>query len=241
MIDKVQVLAQKIDTFIDRYPAGWVEVFADVSIQLTYLALGLVVEWIRPSYNSKSSKKMVLQSLRNHAAGVIMHVCSVFYMRGEPMLTRTFLRPYSLPSWGEVVGDVFTALVLRDVVCYTIHRLWHMPGVYKHIHAKHHQILDPREHHVWTVSYMSFADFLFLYACPVMAIAKVLEMNIVTVAAFALISSVGEQWNLVYGNQSHDDHHATGKLNYGVYGIMDTILGTSGAGKKLAKVENAVS
>jgi sterol desaturase/sphingolipid hydroxylase (fatty acid hydroxylase superfamily) len=217
------------DGLLARFPAGWVEVFADVSIQLTYLAFGLIVELVRPPYSSKTSKKMILQSIRNHCVGAGIHIAYVFYKGGAPVLSSTYARPFIMPSLKEIVGDLVMALVLRDAICYLIHRFWHLPGVYEKVHAKHHEITKPGEHHCWTVSYMSVTDFILLYGGPVVVIAKMLELSIVTVAIFAFISAVGEQVKLVYGDESHDEHHINGTVNFGTYGFMDSLCGTSGA------------
>jgi len=220
-------ISQFIDKWIDRYPTGYIEVLASVSVQVVYLIFGLFVEWIRPSYMSGTSRKMLVESLLNHAIATIVHVVYVFSRGGESVLTRTFTRPYSLPLWRELVSDLVVGLLLRDVLFYIIHRLWHVPGVYEWVHAKHHEVQQPGEHHVWTISYMSVVDFLILYGVPVMAGAKVLEMNIMTTMAFALLSAVGEQVKLVYGDNAHEEHHVDMTVNYGVYGFMDSIFGTS--------------
>jgi sterol desaturase/sphingolipid hydroxylase (fatty acid hydroxylase superfamily) len=218
-----------IDGLLARFSAGWIEVFADVSIQLTYLAFGLIVELLRPPYSSKTTKKMMLQSIRNHFVGAGIHIAYVLYKGGAPVLSSTYARPFIIPSLKEIVGDLIMALVLRDAICYLIHRFWHLPGVYETVHAKHHEILEPGNHHCWTVSYMSMTDFIFLYGGPVVIIAKMLELSIVTVAIFAFLSAVGEQVKLVYGDESHDEHHVNGTVNFGTYGLMDSLCGTSGA------------
>ncbi|GJC82118.1 methylsterol monooxygenase 2-2 [Colletotrichum liriopes] len=108
------------------------------------------------------------------------------------------LRP-PLPSWREFARDLAVGLLLRDAVFYIIHRLWHAPGVYERVHAKHHEIKHPGNHHVLTISYMSVADFMFLYGFPVVGIAKLLEMNLATTLAFSFVSAVGEQVKLLWG------------------------------------------
>lgn len=50
---------------------------------------------------------------------------------------------------------------------------------------------------MWTISYMSIADFLFLYGAPIVAVAKMLEIDIITTMLFTLISAVAEQMKLV--------------------------------------------
>ena len=97
---------------------------------------------------------------------------------------------------------------------------------YKFVHAKHHKVRHPGQHHILTISYMSVTDFVFLYGIPVVAIAKLLEMNIVTTLLYSFVSAAGEQVKLVWGDEAHDEHHLSGKGNYGVYGVTDWVFGT---------------
>jgi sterol desaturase/sphingolipid hydroxylase (fatty acid hydroxylase superfamily) len=215
-----------MDTLTARYSPGYVEIMGSVSVQLIYIAFGLIVERFRPAYKSTTTPKMLIHSLRNHIVATLMHVAYVYFRGGQSVLTRTFTPPYSLPSVGEVLVDLAVALTLRDAVFWAIHRLWHAPGVYKFVHAKHHEVRHPGEHHVLTISYMSVTDFVFLYGFPVVAVAKVLEMNILTTLLYAFVSAAGEQVKLVWGDEAHDEHHLSGKGNYGVYGVMDWVCGT---------------
>ncbi|KAK1594893.1 fatty acid hydroxylase superfamily protein [Colletotrichum navitas] len=224
-----------MDALMRRYPAGYVEIMGSVSVQLVYIVFGLVLEQLRPSYASETTWTMLAQSLRNHVVATLTHVAFVVAMGGRSMLTRTFIPPYSLPSAAEVVRDLAVGLLLRDAVFYAIHRLWHAPGVYQRVHAKHHEIRHPGRHHVLTISYMSVADFMFLYGFPVVGIAKLLEMNLATTLAFSFVSAVGEQVKLLWGDDAHDDHHLRLAPNYGVYGLMDALCGTTGPVARLVR------
>lgn len=116
------------------------------------------------------------------------------------------------------------------MVFWAIHRVWHVRGVYEFVHAKHHEVIHPGEHHVWTISYMGVVDFVFLYGMPVVVVAKVLEMNLVTTLVFSFVSAAGEQVKLVWGDEAHDEHHVDGGVNFGAYGVMDAICGTGSKG-----------
>ncbi|KAK2019414.1 fatty acid hydroxylase superfamily protein [Colletotrichum eremochloae] len=224
-----------MDALMRRYPAGYVEIMGSVSVQLVYLAVGLVLEQLRPPYACATTRAMLVQSLWNHVVATMTHVAFVAASGGRSMLTRTFIPPYSLPSAAEVARDLAVGLVLRDVTFYVIHRLWHAPGVYQRVHAKHHEIRHPTRHHILTISYMSVADFMFLYGFPVVGIAKLLEMNLATTLAFSFVSAVGEQVKLLWGDDAHDDHHLRLAPNYGVYGIMDALCGATGPVARLVR------
>ncbi|KAK5654709.1 hypothetical protein OQA88_7033 [Cercophora sp. LCS_1] len=189
-----------IESLLARYPPGYVEVLGSTSIQILYLAFGLLIEAIRPRYKSSTSRKMILHSLRNHTVATAMHFAYVVFHSGASVLTRTFNRPYTPPSPFEVITHLLIGLLMRDVIFWSIHRLWHARGVYKWVHKKHHEVRHPAEHHVWTISYMTVVDFVFLYGAPVIIVAKMLEMDIVTTLIFAFVSAAGEQYLQVAPN-----------------------------------------
>ncbi|WYZ40216.1 hypothetical protein EsH8_IV_000557 [Colletotrichum jinshuiense] len=216
-----------MDKLIARYSAGYVEILGSVAVQVVYLAFGLLVEWLRPAYTSSTSPKILAQSIRNHVVVTLAHAAFVVSRGGASVLTRTYIPPYSLPSWTEFAGQMLVGILMRDAIFYVVHRLWHIRGLYELVHAKHHEITYPGNHHVWTISYMSVVDFFSLYGLPVVAVAKALEMNVITALGFALFSAVGEQIKLVWGDEAHDEHHVNMGVNYGAYGVMDAICGTT--------------
>ena len=102
---------------------------------------------------------MIVQSLRNHIVASAIHVIYVFSPGSKSVLTTTFTRP----SLTGISLHLAMGMVLRDVIFWIIHRLWHVPGVYEHIHKKHHEVVCPGDHHVWTISYMGSGGFCILY------------------------------------------------------------------------------
>ncbi|KAM7205213.1 fatty acid hydroxylase domain containing protein [Rhypophila sp. PSN 637] len=221
-----------IDAFLARYPAGYIEILGSVSVQLLYFVFGLLIEkFLRPSYKSSTTPRMIVQSLQNHLVATSLHILYVFLLGGGSVLTKTFTPPYQTPTWTELITHLTIGIILRDIIFWTIHRLWHSSAwVYNLVHAKHHEVLHPGEHHVWTISYMGVVDFVFLYGMPVVLVAKVLEMNLLTTLVFAFVSAAGEQVKLVWGDEAHDEHHLDGGVCFGAYGVMDWICGTGGKG-----------
>lgn len=219
-----------VDFLLDRYKPGYVEVMGSVYVQVVYLLFGLIMERLRPRYRSETTPKMIVECFRNHVVATAMHFGYVAYRAGQPVLSWDIPRPYALPSWQTMARDVIIALFIRDVLFWFIHRLWHLPGVYELIHAKHHELKDPTTHHVFTISYMSLVDFILLYGSLVVAIAKGMDMDIATALTFAFVSAVGEQVKLVWGDEAHDEHHLDGSANFGVYGFMDWVFGTNSRG-----------
>ena len=216
-----------INYLLSKYPAGWVEVMGSVSVQVAYLLFGLCLECLRSPYKTSTSPKMIIQSLRNHLIATVIHVAFETWKAGGSVLTRTFILPFTPPSIHEIIRDLTIGLLMRNVMFWAIHRLWHIPGIFKWVHAKHHEVKYPGNYHLWTISYMTVVDFVFLYGLPVITVAKTLEMNIITTLLFAFISAVGEQMKLVWGDKAHDEHHQNGTVNLGCYGVMDKIFRTS--------------
>ncbi|KAM7197432.1 fatty acid hydroxylase superfamily protein [Naviculisporaceae sp. PSN 640] len=186
-----------LDALLDRYPAGYVEILGSISVQLVYLVFGLAMERLRPAYTSSTTRKMIFQSLRNHIVATSIHVLYVFSRGGKSVLTDTFATGLHMPSWTELATHLAIGVVMRDVVFWTIHRLWHVPGVYELVHAKHHEVVYPGVHHVWTISYMGMVDFVFLYGLPVVLVAKTLEMNLITTLVFAFVLTLELKGDLV--------------------------------------------
>lgn len=62
---------------------------------------------------------------------------------------------------------------------------------------------------VWTKRFLSIVNFVLFYDLPVVAIAKTLEMNIITTLAFALYFAVGEHRKVRFGDPQD------GKWNFG--------------------------
>lgn len=222
----------QMDRLIEVYPSGYLEIAASVNVQIVYLIIGIAVEAGRrmfdTTYKCRSSYSMIGRSLYNHVVASLVHVAYVYMRGGEAVLTDTWRMPYEMPTGLDIVRQVITALLMREVFFYSVHRLFHeVPFLMKHIHSKHHEVLEPAQHHVWTISYMSVIDFLILYGAPVMLVAKALEMDIMALQLFALVSASHEQVNIVTGAEDHEDHHSGAAKGYGVYGIMDKLCGTA--------------
>src|SRR5271169_2633044 len=49
----------------------------------------------------------------------------------------------SLPSLREIVRDFTISIIVREILFYYIHRVGHLPAVYKWIHKKHHKFTAP--------------------------------------------------------------------------------------------------
>ncbi|KAK0667032.1 fatty acid hydroxylase domain-containing protein 2 [Cercophora samala] len=222
-----------MENLLTHLSPGYVEILGSISVQAIYLLFGLIIESLRPAYKSLTTRKMITHSIRNHIVATLLHVAYVVSRNGKSVLTHTFITPYTYPSWTEIIRDLAIGLLLRDVVFWVIHRVWHLPGVYDMVHAKHHEVLEPGNYHVWTISYMSMVDFVFLYGAPVVLIVKMMEMNIVTTLLFAFVSAAGEQVKLGWGDERHDEHHKLKDVNFGTYGVVDWVCGTAGqAGEK---------
>ncbi|EXF82822.1 fatty acid hydroxylase superfamily protein [Colletotrichum fioriniae PJ7] len=216
-----------MNVFLERCPPGYVEVLGSLGVQAGYFACGIIMEKMRPAYVTATSREVLNKSLLNHVILNSLHFAIATCMGGNSILSQGYPKKYQLPSWTELISQLVIGLVLRDAVFWLIHRLLHVPGLYL-VHAKHHEIKNPGEHHVFTISYMSVADFFFLYAVPIVSVAKFLDMKLIATLAFSFISATGEQVKLVWGDEAHDEHHVNGAVNFGAYGPMDWICGTSG-------------
>lgn len=104
-----------VDALLDRYPPGYIEIMGSISVQLVYFIFGLLMERLRPAYTSSTTRKMIMQSLRNHIVASGIHVLYVFFRGGESVLMDTFTRPYHPPSLAELAGHLVAGVLMRDV------------------------------------------------------------------------------------------------------------------------------
>lgn len=144
-------------------------------------------------------------------------------------------------GWAYFFGSLVAMIVLHDAWFYWTHRLMHLPGVMKYIHAEHHKSINPTP---WTA--YSFDPYealvhalfspLFLLVFPMHGLATFLWMmhmlfrNVVGHSGYELfprrwaVLPFFRQLTLV---THHDLHHANGRYNFGLYfSWWDRLMGT---------------
>jgi len=72
----------------------------------------------------------------------------------------------SLPSLREIVRDFTISIIVREILFYYIHRVGHLPAVYKWIHKKHHKFTAPISP---SAEYAHPVEHLFSNVLPIIA------------------------------------------------------------------------
>lgn len=149
---------------------------------------------------------------------------------------------FSQHSWWYAVLSFVALLFIHDTYFYWMHRLMHLPVLFKHIHLHHHKSVTPTP---WTA--FSFhpveAILEFAFIIPVVFILP-LHPVVLMIFAFAMtamnvLGHIGYELfpknflqqplgKLFNTTTHHDMHHHYNKYNYGLYfNFWDLIMRTN--------------
>ncbi|EEH41690.1 C-4 methylsterol oxidase [Paracoccidioides lutzii Pb01] len=131
------------------------------------------------------------------------------------------------PTARELATDFIYASLLRELLFYTVHRTLHHPKLYPRFHKQHHTFTAPM---AFAAQYAHPLEHLLANAIPVVL---PLALRCVHVLSFALFltsmlaetASVHSGYDFA-GARKHDLHHEKFRVNYGVIGLLDWVLGT---------------
>ncbi len=142
----------------------------------------------------------------------------------------------------EEHGPLFTALsglayfVLTDLLLYGMHRLLHVPALYRAFHRTHHQFLSPT---AMSMAALHPVELAMLWCClmlPSFVIPIYAPLLGAVAAAHLLIGMIdhsGVRLHLRWlpwmePSQFHDDHHRYFHVNFGqCLGTWDRLFGTA--------------
>lgn len=144
-------------------------------------------------------------------------------------------------GYGYAVASFGLVLILQDTYFYFIHRAFHQPFLFKHLHSGHHRSGDPTP---WTSFAFDPAE-AFLQAVFLVGVTFMIPLNFVVLVALLLTMTV---WTVVnhlgfelfppafprhwlskwlIGSTHHAFHHRKHRVHYGLYfTIWDKLLGT---------------
>ena len=144
-------------------------------------------------------------------------------------------------SYMEISVDIVLVLLMSEVLFYGMHRIFHIPFLYKHIHKHHHKYKEP---FALINHYLHPVETVLFFIPPVLP-GIILNTHIVTM----WITAIMMNWNGIFihsgydirmfwlskdkkkiilpGILEHDLHHKYFNYNYGAtFLFMDYIFGT---------------
>ncbi|TGZ76638.1 hypothetical protein EX30DRAFT_399144 [Ascodesmis nigricans] len=136
-----------------------------------------------------------------------------------------------LPTVREVLGGFMFAAAVREVTFYYLHRAFHHPRLYPHIHKLHHTFPVPT---AFAAEYCTLTEHAFANVLPVILGHIILHSHIVSAwvyIAHEVFHAVADHsgydfFKLPHPTKWHDAHHERFRVSYGVYGVLDWVHGT---------------
>ncbi|RDB29244.1 Fatty acid hydroxylase domain-containing protein 2 [Hypsizygus marmoreus] len=145
----------------------------------------------------------------------------------------------ALPSLVEVVRDVAFGILIREILFYYAHRLFHHPSIYPTIHKPHHRFTAPV---ALAAQYASITEHILANILPISLPLRLTRSHMVTFWVFLTLelletTTVHSGYDFFAGSaRRHDSHHEKFVVNFGTVGILDWVHGTDGK-KKEKRVE----
>jgi len=129
-------------------------------------------------------------------------------------------------SYQRCAFDILISILLLDIFFYMLHRLFHIPALYKRFHKKHHEILSPVG---FSSLYMTITDFYFGNLLPGYLPMFIVGAHPITIKIWivmAILNTILLAHSGYWVANYHDKHHSLFNKNYGANIFMDKLLGT---------------
>lgn len=191
-------------------------------------------------------KKPVGRSIRRDirssiVSAVIFALCAALIISAYDLGETRLYSDFQQHGWWYLGGSFITVLLLQDTYFYFIHRLFHQPLLFKHLHQGHHRSGDPTP---WT-SFAFDPPEALAQALFLVGVVFVMPLHFVTLLAIIMTMTV---WSVInhlglerfppsalrawlgqfcIGSTHHLIHHRRYTFHYGLYfTFWDKLLGT---------------
>ncbi|GFV44396.1 fatty acid hydroxylase domain-containing protein 2 [Trichonephila clavipes] len=170
--------------------------------------------------------KVTLQVIINQL--IFIPCAIVFYYL---MVWRGYHSGKTLPSFQRLAFEIAFHIVMNEIIFYYVHRILHLPFVYKYIHKRHHEWSAPI---AITAIYGHPLEHISANIVSVLSSFLILGSHMsvcwlwLNVAIFFTVNNhSGYQFPLMSSSPKfHDYHHMKFDQNYGLLGILDWMHGT---------------
>ena len=142
-----------------------------------------------------------------------------------PVYFLPFAHWYPVPlPWVHGVWQLPVIVVMTDVIFYIMHRAFHHPLLYKHVHSRHHAVYPPVAP---TALYSHPAEHVLVNLLSVLAPLFMVRASYSVAMVWTTFASLNVVWSHSETDGIHTAHHKYRNCNYGV-GLywMDDIFGT---------------
>lgn len=179
------------------------------------------------------SKRDILQCARVVARNQIMsaafHIGQLYIASHSRLIPSSYRVEASFPPFSEIALDLIGCLLMREIMFYYVHRIFHNPKFYGPIHKQHHRFTAPM---ALAAQYAHPFEHLVANVLPISLPPQLLGSHIITFWIFLAYelfetATVHSGYDFFYSlARTHDLHHEKFNLNYGTIGLLDWFHGT---------------
>ncbi|KAG6845944.1 hypothetical protein H0H87_010992 [Tephrocybe sp. NHM501043] len=167
---------------------------------------------------------------RNQTVSTLLHI-GIVQLNGLLGKPPSYRFDPALPSALEIIRDLAVGTILREILFYYTHRLFHHPKLYPSIHKPHHRFTAPV---ALAAQYASATEHIFANILPISIPLMIMRSHIVTFWIFLALqlvetTTVHSGYDFFAGSaRKHDSHHERFMVNFGTVGLLDWVHGTDG-------------
>jgi sterol desaturase/sphingolipid hydroxylase (fatty acid hydroxylase superfamily) len=130
--------------------------------------------------------------------------------------------------WYVLPFQIVMVLSIEEILFYSVHRLLHVPKLYKRIHKTHHQWVAPV---AIAAQYAHPLEQLLSNYLPIMISGYLAGLNWICMNIWITMATVNSacvhsDYKIFSFGKSHNEHHRYFNCNYGTIGFMDSIFKT---------------